>query len=321
MTLPGDLECEGPWRTWACPHGELWHRQGRCRKAGCLRDQGTWALRGADRAADVLKRARKAGLPGRPFTFQVRPPWGAVPPTEAALDRFTRDAYLVALAHGLAGGAAMAHAVGKKAPGKWAPHVHGVGPLEGRFYTPGPVVDPDAEGPRVDAVRRRLEALPVSTRKDTMAALRRLKGAYLHFSKVRGRGLWKQARAALNYELGHALRRPGRDTLRWFGALATAHRGPWPPPTRGALSRGPEPLCPTHNVALEEVPNTVPSTGAGRQLPGVLMPLEEWMRPTDRGPPLNAGAGDVGPPNVAVSRWPRKERAAYYRWLRGRADG
>ena len=279
---------------------------------------------------DVLKRARKAGLRGRLFTVQIRPPWGVVPPTEDAMEAFQRDAQMVARAHGLAGGAMVTHAVGKKAPGKWAPHGHGLGPLDlaartpwapWGAYTPGPVVDPDGEGPRVDAVLRRLEAWPTGARKEAMAALRRRKGDYIHFEKVRGRGLWKQTRAALAYELGHAIRRPSRDTVRWFGALATAHRGPWPPPMRGALTRGPEPTCPTHDVPLEEVPNTAPSTGAGRQLPGVMMPLEEWIRPTDRGPPLNAGAGDVGPPNVAVSRWPRKERAAYYRWLRGRTDG
>ncbi len=328
VTLPGDLPCEGAWRTWACPEGgELWHRQGRCRKAGCLRDQETWALRGAERAVDVFKRARKAGLKGRLYMPQLRPPWGAVAPTEEALEAFQRDAQLIFRAHGLAGGAVMAHVVGKEAPGKMAPHAHGLGPLAGRRYTPGPVVDiDDPTDRRGDVIWRGMDGWSEGDIRRTLAALRRWKGAYLHFKKVRGRGLWKQALRALNYELGHALRGPGRDTLRWFGALATAHRkappkGAWPPPTRGALSRGPEPTCPTHDVKLEEVPNTVPSTGAGRQLPGVMAPLEEWMRPTDRGPPLNAGAGDVGPPNVAVSRWPRKERAAYYRWLRGRADG
>lgn len=255
VRLPGDREDPHGYRVWLCPrHGPV-NVPTRDRRAGCAPCHPSWRERAAARAVDVFQRARRAGVRGRLWPATVRPPWGAVPPTEDALDAFLRDVQLVLRAHGLAGGALMAHAVGKRAPGRWGPHAHAVGPLEGRRWTPGPVVDPDGEGPRPREVLARLEGLSPSRRREVLAALRRWRGSYLHFGDekgrpVRGRGLWKNLAVVLRYELGHAVRREGRDALRWFGALASnAARQGWPP-SRDAGDPRP-PRCPTCGRAMD----------------------------------------------------------------------
>ncbi len=291
IPLPGDVACKGIGLVQECREGHRWYVQGSCRLPGCARDHSRFVMEESYRIVKALKKASDSGLRGRQYTVVVRPMEGYVGREEEDLEAFLKDARWAMIAHGLSGGFVTPHYAGKKAPGVYAPHGHGLGPLWTTRYTPGPVVDLKADPKSLTMkgqqylreVKLRLYAMSPHARREALAALGRLKGSYIHFVKVRGKGgLWSNVFKAVSDELNHCIRRPGKHAVRWFGALAYNKRQEWPEtvdlgPLQKQYETAHRRRCPIDNTPMMEVSASAPRKGGGRPDKRVMDRVHKWL--------------------------------------------
>ena len=173
--------CENCQGIVAVPHG--------CHSKTCPRCWISWANVRAHEITAKIAYARRAGYTrGRPWHVIIRPPKGTIGFTWAELAAFRTLCYKIARAHGIKGGVAVIHWGPDKDPREpWAPHVHIIGYLTGR-YKPGPTEQ----------------------------------GWLIKFIKIGGKdGVYKHVQRVAFYELTHAVRPPAQGhAMTWFGFMA-----------------------------------------------------------------------------------------------------
>ena len=235
--------CEG---VIAVPHG--------CHIKTCPRCWISWANVRAHEITAKIAYARRAGYTqGRPWHVIIRPPRGTVGFTWADLSAFRAKCYKIAKRHGVRGGVAVVHWGPDKDPNEpWAPHVHIIGYLKGR-YLPGPTDE----------------------------------GWIIKFIKIGGKdGVYKHVQRVAFYELTHAVRPPNQGhTMTWFGFMANNQM---PRPNQQMVaemglepSDGPHcPACATKLVSMDmwDYTDPVQPVYVGNRLDGL-----------DRPPPIITG--------------------------------
>lgn len=202
--------CEG---VVAVPHG--------CHDKRCPRCWISWANVRAHEITAKVAYARRAGYTkGRPWHIIIRPPRGTLGFTWNELKDFRTRCYKIAKEHGVRGGTAVIHWGPDKDPLEpWAPHVHIIGYLTGR-YKPGPTKE----------------------------------GWIIKFIKIGGRdGIYKHVQRVAFYELTHAVRPPNQGhAVSWFGFMAN-NQMPNPNPEMIAsmgLEPSDGPYCPDCSTKL-----------------------------------------------------------------------
>lgn len=197
----------------AVPHG--------CHLKTCPRCWISWANERSHAITAKVAYARRAGYTkGRPWHIMIRPPRGTVGFTWDDLAAFRAKCYKIAKRHGVRGGVCVVHWGPDKDPHQpWAPHVHMIGYLAGR-YKPGPTDE----------------------------------GWVIKFKKIGGRdGLWKHVQRVAFYELTHCIRPPNQShAISWFGFMAN-NKMPNPNPDMIAamgLDDGDGPHCPRCSTKL-----------------------------------------------------------------------
>ena len=235
-----------------------------CHLKTCPRCWTTWAIAESHSITAKIAYARRiAATKGRPWHIMIRPPRGTLGFTWKELAAFRAKCYKIAAEHGVRGGVAVVHWGPDKDPARpWAPHIHIIGYLSGR-YRPGPTKE----------------------------------GWTIKFVKIGGKdGLWKNVQKVAFYELTHAIRPPSSGhAATWFGFMANNKMKTPNPEMVAAMglepSEGPHcPACATKLVNLDIWDYTDPLSPeyAGSRLDGL-----------DRPPPIILGPPDTdGKPRV-----------------------
>lgn len=241
-----------------------------CHLKTCPRCWTTWAIEKSHVITAKIAYARRIRITkGRPWHIMIRPPRGTLGFTWKELVEFRARCYKIAREHGVKGGAAVIHwGPDKDSTRPWAPHVHIIGYLTGR-YKPGPTKE----------------------------------GWTIKFVKIGGKdGLWKNVQKVAFYELTHCIRpRDQGHAVTWFGFMANNQMATPDKEKIKAMGLDPGdgphcPCCHTALVPLDIWDYTDPfkPTYAGSHLDGLDRPP-----PIIQGPPLEDGT----PRQLVFAEW------------------
>lgn len=241
-----------------------------CHLKTCPRCWITWAIKESHQiTAKIAYANRIHATKGRPWHVIIRPPRGTLGFNWKELAAFRAKCYKIAAEHGVKGGVAVVHYGPDKNPSRpWAPHVHIIGYLKGR-YRPGPTKE----------------------------------GWTIKFIKIGGKdGVWKNVQKVAFYELTHAIRPPtSGHAATWFGFMANNKMKTPNPDMVAAMglepSDGPHcPACSTKLIGLQIWDYTDPMAPeyCGSRIDGL-----------DRPPPIITGppSEDGTPRAIQFDRW------------------